>query len=492
MPSRTVSFYVELDYNFDGTFTDESDNVVSFNVERSISGIGNPFLASSGRIDRAVVTLSNIDRRFNSKVDTGALYSLIQDGQIFHVPIRVGINTGGSDYRIFTGICKIPVEPNANPKSGRNIQITAYSNEEKHINNRLSLSVDQAYAWYNDLPTESETINFILDTIGESGYTLESGIYPIFPYYFEKSAMQILWDVAKSGGGFLFTDRLGKFRFFNASHFAGVSSLETFSRDQFGQVTLSYPDINLAKTIKINGETVAVGASKEVFNAGSTYTIPPNDSLEIEIAFDDPSYNIINILYDALSLSGADISADISLAYSFTVESAILTFTSVNAGYCIITNLVINGVPFEFTSFKVTKISGETFWSDRVNSNLVTNVNGTYIQSEAVASSLGNLILGAQQYPNAMLQIQDLVYDSSLELLDVITIFDNTVSTEALDIVITDLDYSFAASSGARINVKGIDLSKLYPYLVDGVSEYFIIGTNELGSTATLKGRLFY
>lgn len=488
MPYRTVSFYVELDYNFDGTFTDETDRVISFNVERSISGIGNPFLGSSGRIDRAVVNLQNVDRRYSSKVTTGALYSLIANGKLFHVPIRIGINTGGSDYRIFTGICKLPVEPNGTSKVGKSIQITAYSNEEKYINSKISLTTTKLQEWFTSNPTEDTALDYVLTLIGESGYTLDPGLYNILPYYNDRSAMAVLWDIAKSAGGFLFTDRLGEFKYYNAAHFSGSTSLGIFDRDDFGLVNMSYPDINLAKKVTVVGNFYKLGTDGTLFEAENTYTILPNGNLDIEFDLADPAYSIGSITYDALSLSGTDISADISLSYDFTVEKAILSFVSTNAGYCIISNLTVTGVPLVTESFKVSKISSDSFWSDRVGSNLETSVNQTYIQSESIATTIAQLILNAQQLPNCALQIQDFIYASPLELLDVITIVDNNLITDATNIAITDLEYSFS-SSGARCNIKGIDLTNIYPYLTDG---YFILGTNKLGNTDPLKERLFY
>lgn len=491
MPSRIISFYVELDYNFDGTFTDESDKVISFNVERSLSGVSNPFLSSNGKVDRAVINLKNTDSRFSSKITTGALYSDIANGKIFHVPIRVGVNTGGSDYRIFTGICQIPNEVNGTPNQPRIISLTAFSNEEKHLNTLTSLSIAKGKEWFDSNPDESEVIEYLLDEIGETGYTLDSGVYNLLPFYNQRSIMQVLWDVAKSAGGFLFTNRLGKFIYKNSTSFVGQASLEIFDRENFSLVDMYYPDINIAKKVNVSGESVTVNSSTNLFVASGTYTIPPNENLEIEIELNDPAYELLSITYDAKTFSGIDISADISLTRLDTVETLFLNFLSTSDAYCIISNLTVVGKGYTFTPFKVTKTSTDSFWTDRSLSDLTTNIRGTFLNSEGTANAIAELVLNAQQLPTSVFKVRDLVYDSALELLDIITIFDNQISSSAVDIILTKLEYGYSAESGARVNVEGIETTNLYPYL-DTSPGYFILGTNKLGSSDALKARLFY
>lgn len=491
MPSRIISFYVELDYNFDGTFTDESDRVVSFNVERSLTSVANPFLASNGRVDRAVITLNNIDNRFSSKVTTGALYSFVANGKIFHVPIRIGINTGGSDYRIFTGVCQIPNEFNGTATQPNTISITAFSNEEKYLNTLVSLTVAKGKEWFDSNPTESTVIDYLLTQIGESGYTLDSGLYNIFPYYNQRSIMQVLWDVAKSAGGFLFTNRLGKFIYKNATSFVSATTLGVFDRTDFSLVEMIYPDFNLTKKVNVSGEIATISTSSNLFEASSTYTVPPNDSLVIEIELNDPAYEITSITYLAKTYSGTNISADITLSSVTNTETLTLTFTSVNAGYCVISELTVVGRGYTFEPFKVTKTSSESFWTDRSGSDLTTNIRGTYLNSEGTANAIAEMILKAQQLPSATLKVRDFIYTSPLELLDIVTIFDNRISTTSPKIIITKLEYGYSAESGARVNLEGIETANLYPYL-DTSPGYFILGTNKLGSTDALKARLFY
>lgn len=491
MGQRTVSYYVELDYNFDGTFTDETDRTISFNVERSLSAVKNSFLASGGRIDRAVINLSNYDFRFSSKITTGALYSDIANGKLFHVPIRIGLNTGSSDYRIFTGICQIPNENNGNTQQPKIISITALSLEERYINTLVSSTITQIRNYIDSNPTESTVIQSLLDSLSITGYTIDNGIYNVVPYYKDRSIMQVLWDIAKSAGGFLFTNRLGNFVYRNSTYFVGNTSLGVFDRTMYSSLEMVYPDFNLAKKVNVSGESISIGASATLFAASSTYTIPPNETLVIEIDLDDPAYELLSIAYDAKSYSGIDISSDVSYSSVDYVENLVITFTSTNSGYCVISNLTVVGKPIIFTPFKITKTSGDSFWSTRSNSDLVTNIRGTFLNSEGIASAIAEMVLSAQQIPSATFKIRDIVYNGPIELLDIITIFDGRISTYNPDIIITKIEYGFSAESGVRVNLEGIDTTNLYPYL-NSSPGYFILGTNKLGSTDALKARLFY
>lgn len=329
--NRIIGFYVELDYDFDGTFTDETENVISFKTERSVSGVDNPFINSSGKVDKAVVTFRNNDSRFSSRVETGDLYSLIGNGKLFMVPIRIGVNMGDSDYRIFTGVCQIPNENPATSTKADQIDIAAYSNEIKYLNNRSNLNIDLAYVWINAFPTDSEAIDYFMVQLGESSYTIDPGIYTVFPYYYDKSIIQILWDIAKACGGFLFTNRLGRFRYYNANHFISTTPLEILDSNSYVNVAMRYNEYDISSGVVVIGQNVTKGRLTELFESTSTYIISPNGDLDIEVNFSS-AYNIASITYEAKSFTGVDVSSDITMTYVNSVESSKLSFSSSFAG----------------------------------------------------------------------------------------------------------------------------------------------------------------
>lgn len=495
MSSRTYNLTVKFDWDFDDTFTDESDYVISVNVDRSISGIGKPFTSGGGKVDRAQIELDNSSGRFSSKLSASALYSYIANGGMYMVPVTIDLSiNGGSNFRIFTGVCSLPVESGQSINRARILTLVCLSNEEKFRNSRVSLPIDKAYVWLDEQPNESEAISYLLSLVSLSG-TIDSGYITVLPLLDNESVLEAIWRVSKIAGGYFYSDVDGNYIYRNMSSFVDYTSSANITKSNSSIRLMSYDDINVSKKVVVKGQTLNKAAESTIYTNNSVIIIPKDDSVTITFEFSNYCFNVSGYHWQLVTtLGGTDIASDLSLSYTNYIDRSEVTFTNVNTtNSMVITGFYITGYEITQTDFEVMKESSDTFWDDRVGNELETRLTDRYIVSSQSADVLASMILARQELPLPTFQIVDFVYSSQIELLEVFTIQDDTLSDSDEPIVITRINYRISNESGCRLTVEGVSLSTLYPYITStGINGYFIIGTNELGSSATNKARIFY
>ena len=107
--ARLIACRALFDWNFDGTFTDESTRLVRASGESRFAPPHEAVTAAQGMTDSCTLELWNEAGRYSPLNASGALYAWVQSGGAYHVPVRVEIAIDGSTYyRVFTGVTKIP------------------------------------------------------------------------------------------------------------------------------------------------------------------------------------------------------------------------------------------------------------------------------------------------------------------------------------------------------------------------------------------------
>lgn len=473
--SRQIGFTVEFDWDYDGTFTDESDYVVGFNVDRSLSGVGKPFSGSTGRIGRVNIELSNTTNRFSSRITTGALYSYLQNGGFYGIPVRITLTTNSVTYRIFTGICTIPTEPQKSVNRRHTVTVIALTREELLRNNRIDLSVTKTKEWLDSQPDESTAIEYIIDSMGYSG-NFDPGVFPVLPLYTNQSALEVIWNIARSAGGLFFTDVNGNFTFRNFNTLLSLSSEHTFTNANVSNIEMAYDEINVSSKVIVTFTDTFLSFDQTIYESKSPIIIEANDEITFEVEFSNYVYEIDSETFTCVSGSGIDLVGDLTITKTVSSKGMSITFT--NSGsvrmYC---TYSLIGTIIETETKKVSAESSDSYWDDR--GVLVTPLSLSYLSGEGYAQSIADLILSRQEIPSSQFLITDAIYDGSLDLLDLITISDSSLSSSSIECVITGLNYSFSSQGGCRLRIVATEYGTLYPYLSEG---YFIVGTNELGT----------
>ena len=153
MSTNYITIRVQFDWNFDTVWSDETFSIRSVSVNRKLSGAGKALSTSSGVVSQATIEMENFTNRFSSQLTSGTLYSDLENGKIYHVPVIIEISTTltPSYDTIFVGICKISNETTLTAKGGKLLNITAYSKEELLKNYRYSLLQTDLLNYYNNL-----------------------------------------------------------------------------------------------------------------------------------------------------------------------------------------------------------------------------------------------------------------------------------------------------------------------------------------------------
>ena len=190
---REVFARLEVDWDFDGTYTDETPRIIAVRGTHKLVPPNKAVEASSGLVSTMTATLNNEDNRYSSAVTTGALYGDIQFGQAWHAPCRFSITTdaGGSWNQIFQGVIKIPVENTVRDGQIRSVTLDCRGNEEKILNHRISTPQTSYQSFIQSPLTEGQLINYVLNQAGVAAgeQVLDPGLFtvPFFSFFFNQT-----------------------------------------------------------------------------------------------------------------------------------------------------------------------------------------------------------------------------------------------------------------------------------------------------------------
>lgn len=219
--------------------------------------------------------------------------------------------------------------------------------------------------------------------------------------------------------------------------------------------------------------------------------IPANGTVTVTAKMQNPAYSIAGVSYSAVTAGGRNVSSDVSLSRTDYAQRVTLTFTNANTTYAaILRNLKITGVAVsggQNTTREET--SADAFWTGKAGRTRSVKGN-KYVQTITQASAIATLLKDIQEKPRLYFTLEGVTGDPARRLGDRITISDaNTMSSDH-DGFITSITWR-ASSKGFSQDYECIDATDLYAYAVT-TPAYFILNTNQLGSSDPLKGRLFY
>lgn len=138
--ARQVRYKLLIDWDRNGTFTDESSYLISASGNMSYAPLNKAVLDGRGVVDTMSLTLRNNDGRFSSLNSAGPLYAWLGNGGGYRAPVRFEVSIdGGANYtRIFTGVAKAPTERTATPRGIRQVTLLCRSREELLLQARAS------------------------------------------------------------------------------------------------------------------------------------------------------------------------------------------------------------------------------------------------------------------------------------------------------------------------------------------------------------------
>ncbi len=496
----TTLFKLMIDWDFDTVYTDESAYLLTAIGQRRIANPADSISAGRGIIDTCTLVLDNADDRFSSLNSGGALYSVLQSGGAYHAPmyLQVSMDSGSNYYTVFTGVIKYPQESPPTAREAGTVTLTARSMDEKLLNARLSTTVANFAAYYDNGETEASLITAWLTAAGVAGgaMDIDSGLM-IIPWAWldDESPIEDIWMLAAAAGGHFFTKRDGTYTYRNSQAWALQGSLATYDRGDYEAYRPQWLDSEMFSQVVVEYSPRAILDSTTVWESVEVYRVPPSTTKTVTAKLRQPVYSLSGATWTAITPGGLDITADVTVTLGTqNAQRVDLSIENANAVYA--ANMVIlslTGAPVSgLPRGEVTKESTNAFWAsfDRgirekaIRSNL-------YVQTLEQAAMLATFL--RDRYELARLQhgLAGLEGVPTLELGDRITIDDDEAMGAATrDGYITGITFR-CTNGGFLQDLVVIDRAQMYPYL-DDATEYFVIGTNTLGTLSSNPGRIYY
>lgn len=494
----TFAYKAWVDWNFDGTFTDESAYFIrasgnwKFNPPEAVA------TSNSGMVPGGTVVFSNKTNRFSPLNTGGALYSSLAGGGNYLAPVYLEVSIDGGSYeRIFTGVIKLPTIEGASVNQFPVVSFDIRGNEEKYLNVRQSTTNADFADWYDNGNTESELLEEWLTDLGltSGDWSLDTGIFNIpFSKLKDTSVIEAAWLLSSSCGGRFYSTPDGKLRFENMWHWLfspHTTSQETFTLANWVTHHLAFDDKDLYNKIIVKLSRGTLGAEGDIYEQDGIFEVPPGETKTFIANVTGSIYSVTSVSYDVQTSGGTDMSGDVTVTPTYRAQAIEFEIENTHATRAAeFKNLVVVGRVVTYTSDEQAEMSSvNSFWTSRPTRTR-TVTDSTYIQSQAQAETLAEFLRDRHELPRYTFMIAGAVGKATRKLGDRVTVNDTTIMSSSRQGFIISIDWSID-HNGFTQDIEVLDADALYPYMSTSPG-YFIINTNNLGASDPLRGRLFY
>jgi hypothetical protein len=493
--ARLIAYDFRVDWDFNGTFTDESARLISASGEMRLAPAESTITSPRGIIDRASFVLNNYDGRYSPLNSGGALYSDIADGGAYHAPCYLEVTINNSDYyRVFTGVIKIPDEYGPTVTAPGTVTIEARSREEELLNRRTS-TLASSFSTRHDVDfTESDHIDAYLSNAGYStptDYVLDAGLFVIpWAWLDDESPIEEIWRLAAACGGRFYCDPDGVLRYENMAHWLTSphdTVQETFepgTEIYYERIEPYYNDSELfnAVTVEVSERDLAISGT--IWQADRVIVVPAGATKTITARLRQPVYtsgSAVGYAFTAVTAGGVNIDADITVTLTSYAQRAEIEIENGNATYAAnLVSLQLTGTPVDGRpSSEESATSAETFWDTRQGRTRAVTGN-VFVQSASQAAALAAFLRDRYQLPRLFYKMRGVPGNPERRLGDRIEIDDPSVMSDPREAFITAIAWDLG-ESGFGQDLESCDASGLYPD-----DDYFTLGSSTLGGSHVL------
>ena len=502
--TRTIGCKVWFDWDFNGTFTEETSNLVSANGESRFTPPGESLTSGRGIVDQCNIELRNTAGRYSAFNTSGALYAYIQAGGIYHVPMYVEATIDGSAYTtIFTGVTKVPRETGRTWNGIPTVSFDCRGRDELLLQRRISTTQSGFRTRYDEGWNEGQIIEAFVNAGGvDSGErVIDTGIVSIpWSYIDDESVLEEVWQIAAASGGRVYTDRSGILRYENMAHWLfspHTTSQATYTNADWQGLEIAYDDTNLYDSISIEYSGRKVEPETTLWEPDDPVRIPANSTKTITANFSYPAYDTPLITYKAHTAGGVNMNAYISITPTWYAQRATLSITNSHttlgvslSAFSITGRPVMGGPSADEKRTSATDGSNGSFFTTRETSRNLSMRGNFYVQSRAQAAMIAQFLLDRYEQPRLTYTLRGMPADPARIPGDRVTINDTSVMSSSRAMMVTGVRWRYGEMS-YTMDLEGVDAAALYPYI--GTSPgYFVINTNKLGAADALRGRVFY
>jgi hypothetical protein len=428
-------YFVEVDWNNDGDFSDSYDDLTS-NTKSIHFSRGKSDELGKADVGQCSITLNNADGLYTPSNSGGSLYGSLLPKR----PIKVYYSSGGTDYNLFYGfIEEIIPHPHL-------------SEQDCIINATDGLDFlsrhDMSTALYKD--TLTGTIHgYILDDAGWSSTmrTLDTGQDTV-PYWYghDVKARFAQTELDDNEQGFSYVAGSGYFNFEDRHHRSTAThqtSQATFD-NTMSNIEYSLNPKNVYNQIKVTVTPWELQSLTTLWTLDETPSIPAGESRDWwadasasgQSVFVDAWTTLVATTdYTANSQSdggGTDMTSDIAVTLSKLAKTMKITLTNNGAIPAYITLLQARGTYYDDLT-KVT-LKAEDSTSQTAYQKRTFELDGKYMTDADKAQDYVTYAIGKYKNPRAELSMSAMNQDSTilakilaLEISDRITVVNTTL-----------------------------------------------------------------
>ena len=491
--TRQIRYRLMIDWDFNGTFTDESAYLESARGDMRLTPPAEAITGGSGIVSSMSLTMRNPSGRFSPLRTDGALYAYLANGGGYHVPcyLEVSIDGGTNYYRVFTGVLKLPQESTLTSRENPLITIEARSREETLLQRRESSTVTAFQQWHETGAYETNYIYSWLSDYGISGGDIDLDP-PMFrvPYAWldDESPIEEAWNIAAACGGRLYADPDGNFIYENLAHWETATrstvSQATFTRDSMAGLSIRYDDTEIYNVVTVEAAPRIEGGAEIVWESDAQIAIEPGVTTPFVARYDTPVYTITGYDYEARTAGGWTATTDVSATVTYYAQRAEFEFTNSGTEKAYLTSFRILGVPIiggpeqEQTRNSTDHGVNAAWFADR--GTRTKSIRGNpYIQTPAHAGTLAQFMLRRLERPRVTMLLSQCPGVSALRLSDRITVTDANTLSSSTAAIVTGIAWSLSLRGGFTQDIEAIQVAHLYP----NTGNYFVVGTHALGSS---------
>jgi hypothetical protein len=484
--ARTVSYLLEVDWDFNGTFTDESAYLISAEGSMSYAPLYKSLLEGRGVVDSCTLTLRNDTGRFSSRNSAGALYAYLSAGGGYRIPVRLSVILNSVTTRIFTGVTKAPMERTATTKAPRIVTIACRSNDEKLLQARESTTQSAMVAYHDNVYSEAQIIEAWLQQAGYSSgdYAIDPGMYTIpWSWLDDESPLEDIWQLAAAAGGRFYARPDGVFAYENMSHYlasAHTSVTDSLTRDHYSDIELEWLDSDLYSRIVCETAPRQEAPATVVWEPDSPISIPAAGSTTVTARFRQPVASITELAWSAKSAASEDLTSSVSLATPvYYAQRVDLTWTNAHATRAAyLYGVSASGVPLVGGPTQEVAVdyggSIPTYWTRR-GARAKSLRGNPYIQSRAQAQSLASFLFDQCKTPRLRVTLKGVPGKPTYRLGDRLSVNDSLLMSAATEIMVDRIGWRLS-SAGFSQEISGVDVtSGLYP-----AAAYFQLDVDQL------------
>lgn len=484
-----IAAQVYFDWDRDGNYTSEDDYLISARGQHRLTPPGQSITATSGRVSECTVVLDNSTGRFSSHNAAGALYSYIQSGKAYHVPVKVqisAVSVGDSvSYQsVFTGVARIPAEATLSPGQPKTITFDCRGVEEVLLNRRQRTTRANFASYHDNGVTESEFMDAVLDAAGAGITTvLDSGMFNIpWAWLENESIIEELWKLAAACGGRFYGDAYGQLVYENATHWLKsphTTSQQSYTRGSgFNNLLLTWNETELAEEVSVSWSERDPAEEDTIYDSGNLF-VPVGETVIIWADFDSPAYGISSLDYTAGTPGGMNLQPWVTVSAYYYAGSAKLTIQNSSTLAATVRVTLSGYLADAGNSRTVTQESADSFWTAREGRSRKVSGN-RWLQTEGQANFLKAFMADRQEVPPLFAKMGGCPGNPLRVIGDRVTVTDSELSLSATDFWIIAVSWRYDRGGFVQ-EFELVRCSDMYTY-ADSPG-YFIVGTSTLGST---------